>query len=218
MKLSRIYYLLILSGVFSACTTTTEPENTNTLAGDQSLFTYWYRNFTPGQDTSLTEVVTLKRDSVDGRHITVGLHADGTRFDEFRLDSSGDLMLEEKEWCKELRLGIVTHSGDSSPSTTLPMKNDGYEFTGHFDFFTQYLGTESLMAAGRAVTCSRISVTMHLWAEATPEYDPHMDASTIRTFWYSPEIGYFARETVQTIDQGKQTAFAQHDLTSYVRR
>lgn len=204
--MKKLCVLLLCAGSIAGCKSSTSPTSLNynsaNIPADSSTFTYAYSDTIPSHQ--LTEHVTIV-DTTNSEFFadlvsdTIGGFST-TSNSQILVLSDGDIKILSDD---TLTLPIATHQSYTEGSISLPLKlNNGGVGTGAFSYHSDYLGEETINAAGQSFACTKVSRTDSI-SLIFPNNDS-LDQSIVEvyTFWHSAQLGYFVKEQEESSNNG----------------
>jgi hypothetical protein len=194
--MKKVCVLLILAASIAGCKSSTGPASSNNITAvvppDSSSFTYSYSSgilrivqLTEGVtiiDTTASSFVAERvSDTVDSVFTTEN--------DSYSLLPDGDLTLQPDT----LPFPLTSHSRHNEEQS-IPLKIGGEVGTGTIFSHTDYLGDESITAAGESFLCSKVTRTDSIITNFPSDDTLNNQRVTVTAFWYSAQLGYFVKE------------------------
>jgi hypothetical protein len=205
--MKKLCVLLLCVGSIAGCKSSTEPTSLNNISAsmpaDSSTFTYAYSDTDTIPSKQLTEHVTIV-DTTNSEFFadlvsdTVGGFST-TSNSQILVLSDGDIQILSDD---TLTLPIATHQSYTESQSSIPVLINGEAGTVTFVSHSDYLGEETISAAGQSLSCSEVSRTDSTLFNVPQNDSLNNTIVIVRTFWYSSQLGYFVKEQEESSSNG----------------
>ncbi|MFI5202824.1 MAG: hypothetical protein ACHQNE_10600 [Candidatus Kapaibacterium sp.] len=200
--MKKLIILTLCFGWLAGCKSSTgplPPANPAVMPTDGSTLTYAYSGTNPA--VQLAEYATIDTTNSEFFASRVSDTVDSfstTAIDTLLILADGDLKFWSFCGCDTVPLPIATHGSQTGEGASVPVKKDGYVGLGSIFTRSEYLGEETISAAGEAFPCTKVSESDSI-SMIFAEHDS-LSSTTfrIRTYWYSNDLGYFVKEQQET--------------------
>jgi hypothetical protein len=189
----KYFLLLVLSiGIISGCETSTSP-TTSTISAtslpQDSTYLFDCVSASGHVEVDTIRIARLSDSSFLERYAcTVDTVRDSVVFTL----RDGDLVRHQAP-LYDLVLGVGSHRRYEIPTLHTPVRYQGYAYEGSIDFFTEYLGEESVRIGSRSYQTSEVRESVIITFVPDIAGDT-LTSKLLTTYWYSSALGFAVKE------------------------